>query len=380
MPDEDYMQGSAYLLKGNFQQAVQYLSFAIVRNNAEERLFLKRGAAYMALSDFSNALHDFNESNTLVPGTGDIWLARLYARTGNKDSALQYLDKHLKSSFRLSMDSLHRDPAFSDLKNTDEWDSLWQIEWYSSGEKALAEVNYYADKGLFDDANRLIVSEMGRNPGNTGLITTRGMVSFKQGDFASAIADFSSALDLNKSDILLYYHRANALLKASRYKDAIADYTKVLKDDPSDFKIYPLRAQSYAGMNNWKSAIDDLLLYLRYFEDDRDKLFQCGYYYYEQGDYIKALRLFNRIIKDDPNHSACYKARGMTYLRTETYQFALSDFAMSLDLNPDDSEAWMFMGIAKIKLGDIANGCSDLQKAQRMGNAEAIGIILEKCQ
>jgi len=53
---------------------------------------------------------------------------------------------------------------------------------------------------------------------------------------------------------------------------------------------------------------------------------------------------------------------------------------MSLDLNPEDAETWMYLGIAKIQSGDKENGCSDLEKAQKLGNAQALKYIIENCR
>jgi len=40
----------------------------------------------------------------------------------------------------------------------------------------------------------------------------------------------------------------------------------------------------------------------------------------------------------------------------------------------------MSLGLAKLQSGDKENGCSDLQRSQRMGNAEVGKYILENCK
>jgi Flp pilus assembly protein TadD len=84
-------------------------------------------------------------------------------------------------------------------------------------------------------------------------------------------------------------------------------------------------------------------------------------------------------VKEDPVNSLYFKSRGKTYLKTATYKYAVSDLSMSLDLNPEDAETWMFLGLAKIRSGDKVNGCSDLRKAQQLGNTEVLRYIVDNC-
>ena len=103
-------------------------------------------------------------------------------------------------------------------------------------------------------------------------------------------------------------------MKSGRYKDAVSDYNKAIREDPADFSLYLKRAEAYAALTSWDPAIKDLQLYMKYFSNDLNALYQCGEYYYEAGDYMNALKSFNRNLKEDPNNADYYKARGKTYL------------------------------------------------------------------
>jgi tetratricopeptide (TPR) repeat protein len=380
MVDEQYLAGCAYFIKGDYSNAAESFSLAIMHNNADEQLYMKRGESLLKVNDVDRAVADFNEANILYPDVADLWLARSYAVTGDKDKSILFLKKHLGSAFRLPEDSIKRDPAFDKLQVTPEWFSLWQQDWYSDTEKVTAEVNYYVNKKLYDRAIGLLDNEVAKSPMNVNLALLRGNIYLQQGNYAAAVADFSTALDMDKSASSVYSQRGLAFLKAGRYKDAIGDFNKALKEEPGNFKLYIQRAEAYAAQNSWGSAIKDISFYRKYFENDLQALYQCGEYYFESEDYINALKCFNRNLKEDPNNGLYYKARGKTYLKTFTYRYALSDMSMSLDLRPEDAETWMYLGIARIQSGDKENGCSDLEKAQKMGNTQAIKYILKNCR
>jgi tetratricopeptide (TPR) repeat protein len=379
-PDENYLSGCASLLKGAYGNAAESFTYAITRNNADENLFIKRGEALMKLKDFNRAEDDFREANMIYPGVADLWLARCYALTGKQEEAITFLTSHLKSEFRIPEDSIKKDQAFDNLQTSAEWDALWQKEWYSDEEKLAAELSYYSRKKQYDEAGSLLSEQLAKTPDNKDLYSLRGKLAYDQGNYAASIADYTTALNLDKNFVSLYSRRGMAYLMAGRFKDAVNDFNKALKQDPAGFGLYIQRAAAYAGIKSWESAIKDLQLYLKYFENDQEVRHKCGEYYYEAEDYINALKYFNRNLLEDPNNSTYFKSRGKTYLKTATYRYAISDLSMSLDLNPEDAETWMYLGIAKIRSGDKENGCSDLQKAQRMGNTEVVKYLVDYCK
>jgi len=380
MVDEQYLAGCAYVVKGDYNKAVESFSLAIMHNNADEQLYIKRGASLLKVNDIDLAVADFSEANLLNEGVADLWLARSFAISDDNNKAMLFLKKHLNSAFRLPEDSIKKDPTFDKLQVTPEWYSLWQQDLYSATEKVAAEVHYYAKKKLYDQAINLLDDEVAKSPVDPNLAFLRGRIFLLQGNYAAAIADFSTALNVDKSIASGYSQRGLAYLKAGRYKDAVNDFNKALKEEPGNFNLYRQRAEAFAGQQAWGAAIKELSFIMKYFENDLQANFQCGEYYFKSEDYINALKCFNRNLKEDPNNGVYYKARGKTYLKTATYRYAISDLSMSLDLQPGDAETWMYLGIARIQSGDKENGCSDLEKAQRMGGTEALRYIIESCR
>jgi tetratricopeptide (TPR) repeat protein len=399
-PDASYMAGYASFINGNLPQALEHFTLAIARNNSDDQLFVYRGRVSLQLRDYENAIRDFSEANEIVPGVSDIWLARTYALSGNQDKALSFLKSHLTSVYRLPEDSIKKDPAFDALQTSQGWFSLWDKDWYSDEEKAGVEVAYNLRKGHPEKAISLLDAEIGKSPSSAELLTLRGEVNFTSGNNASAIADYTTALELSKNsekgkylplEGLLagsgrmgeggrYALRGEAYLKASRFKDAVNDFTRALKENPAFFTGYLLRAQAYTGLKSNDAAIRDVQTYLKYFDNNQQAIFQCGEYYFQAEDYMNALKCFNKNLKEDPNNGLYYKARGKTYLKTDTYRYAVYDLSMSLDLNPGDAETWMYLGLAKIQSGDKENGCSDLDKARQMGNTEVLKYIVDNCR
>lgn len=377
--DEQYMKGSAFALQGAYKEAVEQFTQVIYRNNSNENIFLKRGAAYMHLNQYDEALKDFNEANQITPQIADIWIARIYALEGNPEMAVYFLKSHLTSSYRLSEDSIKKDAAFDKIQTTPEWFELWDKEWYSQSENSISEAQRYIKRRQYDKAISLM-DEAFNAKNDYRFLVVRGNAFMGQQNYAAAAGDYSSALNMQKLIPGVYEQRGMAYLKTGRQKEAVNDFSKAIKEDPADFNLYRLRAEAYAGLENWSSSIRDMQVYLKYFENDMDAVYICGTYYYENADYINALKCFNRNLKDDPSRADYYKARGKAYYKSSTFRYAANDLSMALDLNPADSEAWMYYGLASIKAGDKESGCSSLNKSKNLGNNEVLQYIIELCQ
>ncbi|MBN2813162.1 MAG: tetratricopeptide repeat protein [Bacteroidales bacterium] len=378
--DDQYLAGCAYSMQGDFNQAITAFSLAIARNNADEQLYINRGKAYLELNEIDQAIEDFKEANLINSHVADILLAKAFARNGDVGNALKHIESHLQSDFRLPADSIKKDPGFDAIQESPEWYTIWQKEWYTDAEKVIAEAVYYHGRQQYDQAISLLDNALLQTPDDIQLLLQRGSVFQSQGNYAGAIADYSAVMKKDKLAKGVVGKRANAYFKSGRYKDAVADFNKAIREDPGNFGLYLQRADAFAGQQLWSQSIKDMKLYMKYFEQDLSAVFKCGGFYFEAGDYINALKCFNQNLKEDPNNGTYYKARGKTYYKTATYQYALSDLSMSLDLMPGDAETWMYLGLCKIQTGSNDKGCSDLERAQRMGSTEAVKYLLQYCR
>jgi len=56
------------------------------------------------------------------------------------------------------------------------------------------------------------------------------------------------------------------------------------------------------------------------------------------GDNLKALQYFSENLKLHPNDPECYIDRADSYFVSRSWDLAINDYSMSLDLNPANSE------------------------------------------
>ncbi|MBN1159415.1 MAG: tetratricopeptide repeat protein [Bacteroidales bacterium] len=377
---EYYLKGLACIEQDSNRLAVQNLTQGLATNSSDIRILLKRGEAYYNLDELEHAIADFQKANALQPGTANLWLARCHARNGDDAQAISFLEEHLESDFRLPETQIKRDAAFDDLQMTDEWFILWQKDWYTAEEAILQEADYYMVRNLPDEALASLERAISKGMMGADLLFMRGKINLQKENYAPAVSDLTSAINLDKNNVEYYKYRGLANLGAKRHKEAAEDFTQVLSNEPGHFDIYLARAEAYAGLQSYGQSVKDVSTYLNYFGSDQSALFQCGEYLFQNGDYINALKYFNMNMQDDPENAAYFKARGKTYTMTRTYQYAIYDLSMSLDLDPADGETWYYLGIARLETGDRTAACSDFEKALRAGETKALRYIIDHCQ
>ena len=94
--------------------------------------------------------------------------------------------------------------------------------------------------------------------------------------------------------------------------------------------------------------------------------FQKGLKLIEQKEYAQAIRIFNEIIKIQPNNQYGYFFRGFSYFRLKMFQQAKVDFDKSIQLDPSISYSYFFRGITNYALGDRRGAIIDLQTATKL--------------
>ena len=131
--------------------------------------------------------------------------------------------------------------------------------------------------------------------------------------FEDAIALYSRILAQKPEDAaicsLIYKHRGMANFAQSQYQDAIADFTRALELDKSSYKIAYYRGVVYSVLKQYAEAIDDFTLSLKINPFQAFCLFRRGQAYYHIGDYPQALSDCESSLVMEPQNEAIQKFR-----------------------------------------------------------------------
>jgi hypothetical protein len=97
-----------------------------------------------------------------------------------------------------------------------------------------------------------------------------------------------------------------------------------------------------------------------------------GLAYFKLGNYSQAQRDLTQAIQKDPTQAALsYRVRGATYIATEDYVSALADFNRSIQLDPKSAEAVFLRGLVYVQTGMKEEARADFEQVLKMdGTAE----------
>ena len=373
---DPYLSGIARLEEGDLQGARALFTTAIETKGANPDLLLKLAEIYYSSGTYQLAIEYAKEADRMESGKGNYILARAFALSGHTDTAIQYLEKHLKSRFKRPRHEILLDSAFASIEETADWKALWRQTWYSEAENLEFEVAYLRRSADYVAALEKIGEGISENPRWDEFYAEKGHILFLMGNYQDAIRAYSQAIQI--SGTAAYYQgRAEAFIQQEKYTEGIKDLERTLRLQPEKLNLYKRLSLLNQSAGNYPEATENILQYLEYFPASAEVHFICGEIYFEDRDYLKALGCFNRCLALDKGEARYFEARGKTYLNMDTYAYALKDFTMALDLDPYNARIWYMKGLCRLKLQNKDGARSDLEKAARYGSVEASQLLEE---
>jgi tetratricopeptide (TPR) repeat protein len=105
------------------------------------------------------------------------------------------------------------------------------------------------------------------DPTNASAFSNRGSLFLLTNDPERAVADFETALRIERSDPTLYFNRGLAYSRLGRHVQAIADYTQATRLDPKLAIAYHNRGREHELLGSRDDAIRDYEAALRFKPD-----------------------------------------------------------------------------------------------------------------
>jgi tetratricopeptide (TPR) repeat protein len=369
-----------YYYSGSFREAVVAFNKIESGNKGfspDDHLIL--GISEFKLGDFADAFKDLQLASENGITDANLWLARIGASNKNSKDALFYIERYLKISTSPDIELVRKDSLFKFLQSTNEWFDLMQNDWKTENQKSIEEAGFYLDKNNFDKAHQTIAFKIPTATSKVSLYSYNSIIYNKEGNPRLALNEVVEALKLDPENASCLKLKADYLMQLSENSQAVIELNKVIEKNPTDFEARFARSKAAMADGKYDLARDDINIYLKYF-NTTDALFLAGQVYYASEKYLDALKFFNRLMKDSQPDPRYFKARGMTYFQSGTYQLAAYDLSMSLDLLPEDAEANLFMGMAEYYKGNDSSACYYWKRARDYGELKAVTYLQKYCK
>ena len=287
---------------------------------------------------------------------------------------------NLNSPFRKSEKEIMLDPAFGPIENRPEWRQFWKKEWYTIPERSISEIEYYISAGKIDES-KAVLSELKKSfqRDDDDILYAEALINLSSGKYTEVIKSISGLTALNPENEKYLRILAKAQTGASNPAGASVTYTQLLDLGIADAELFILRADCYRKTGETDKALADIEKYLEIYPENKAALSLAGKVEALSGDNLKALEYFSKNLKLHPNDPECYIDRANSYFVSKSWDWAIKDYSMSLDLKPGNSDVWLNKGIALLNSGREEDACHDFRKSFSLGNKRASEYISRNC-
>ena len=326
----------------------------------EANLVLYLAASQMDSLSYINLIEDFIRQ---FPGEPDGYTARaIQAVNGGKFAAAE---KDMEQAINVSnkKDDAHYSYARM-IYNKEIYQSAQPYAGWSL-DKALSEIQtansinsqptyrqleaniLYAQK-KYDEAYQIFNELTNTSLRNAEVFYSAAKCKEMLKDTTNMLALLDSTLNMFSKPYLkeaapYLWARAEARSNAGKYRDAISDMNE------------------YEEL--MQATVNDNFYYVRHQTDIKGRLYQ------------QALNDINRAIQMNPQETLYYAEKASLEIRVGKYDDAILTAQDCINLDANNSDGYLFLGLAQCLKGQKAEGIKNLQKAKELGDTQADALI-----
>ncbi len=185
-----------------------------------------------------------------------------------------------------------------------------------------------------------------------------------------AAADYDMAVELQPANPLCYYMRANFENKVKNYKQALADFDKAINLAPDKALYYQGRALTYHNLKNTDAEIADYKKVLTI--DPKNVVVQTylNSVYKNAGDTNNMFAGYDMAIKNNPNDKQAYVSRGNAKIKAKQYADAILDFEKVITIDHDYIPAYLGKARVYLALNQKQNAIDAIKPALKIQPAD----------
>ena len=199
-------------------------------------------------------------------------------------------------------------------------------------------------------------------------------------DEAFAIYDELSRTSLHNAETFFAAARCKEMLRDTTAMLALMDSTMNTFSKPYLKEAAPYiwaRAEARRNAGKYRDAVNDMNVY----EELMQATINDNFYYVRHQTeiqarlYQQALNDITRAIQMNPQETLYYAEKASLEILVGYYDAAIETSRESIAIDPNDSDGYLFLGLAQCLKGNKKEGIPNLQKSHDLGNPQAQALI-----
>jgi len=189
----------------------------------------------------------------------------------------------------------------------------------------------------------------------------RGQISFSQKNYKLAEDDFSKAIEISPKEDYIFA-RSQIYIAMEKYKKSETDLNFLIEKNNYNLEYKYKYALVLLKLSEYEKALIYIDQVCNYFPQNIEYRFLKGEICFLSGDYISALKEFN-FCAASVKKSEYFERLADTYFKTSNFEYAVSNYSMCLDLEPDSGEIYFKKANAHFAAGEQETACGLWQKS-----------------
>ena len=358
-----------YKQKEEFEAAIHDCDRAIKLNPDYSDAYFSRAKIYFHKHNYDRAIADFGQTIRLEPKAFGAFTLRgmAHARKGDYDRAIADYTK-----------ALALDPGFGMAEGglTEAREAKARLAggqkrgdpraWCDG--KALVEEGFAEDLQISGCTNLIQSGRETRSDLAEDYFKRAKAYDFSGSNRDRAIADYGQAIRLKPNHAEAYFNRGTLYFLAAQHDQAIADFDRAIRLKPGQVLYFSYRGQSRHAKGQFAAAISDFDRAIKLQPKGADTFVDRARAFIARGEYHRAIADCDQAIKLSPVNgvTASYNTRGDAYFHMGDWRNAIDDYDRAVKLWPEYPVALYGRGAAKTHLGNVAEGQTDMQAAQKL--------------
>lgn len=364
----------------DFEMAEKHLEKFLLDYPANKQALFLLAKSNIELNHYNEAVKNLDKLKVTYHDDVILFEARANAGLGKPEIALIQIDNYLKSNKKIPEKEIFNIKEFESLKKLPRWKAIWENDRYSTKEEMLINVEYAIKTGKIDEANERLDIFLSKYKRSSKAYYLKAELLYKAEEFKEALSSINEAIELDIKEINYLLTKANCLMKLNRSKKAIQAYNEILEKDSSVIEANLGRAEAHLNDSKFEQAENDINLYRSYYPQDSYAKALHAKINVESGDYLGAISKYGKLIKTHPSKEDYFIGRANSYMETKTYEYAIKDYAMALDLNPKNIEIYKKKALAHKMLGEIDKACTEWKNAAKLGDVDSMDMLYKYCK
>lgn len=210
----------------------------------------------------------------------------------------------------------------------------------------------------------------------------QAVILFAQKNYRESYDIYASLFkgDLRSADLFYEASRCQQQLGDSTAVLALLDSCVAMFQKPYLKEAAPyllIRANTEKNFGHYRQAVADLNEYEKLMAASvTDQFYFLRYQASLNGrQYQQALNDIDRAITMSPRNDLYYSEKASLQVRVGLYDDAMETARQCIDIAPDHSDGYLFLGLAQCLKGQKAEGVKNLEKAYELGDKQATELI-----